>query len=80
MSQSASEQIKLQFRINKTETAKPTIAVMIHEGEEQLERMNNLYRTRLKQENGVQESWKGSVDPEGTDERGRVGKGFPWER
>lgn len=82
LSTSTVEQIKTQFRINQHESSKVTIAVMIQEGRQQLQLLTELYESRVRgtARAGNSADWKGSVDSDGQDERGRVGSGFPWER
>lgn len=78
-------QVRREFRIAAKETNGPTIAMLIREGEKQLDALRELYdiRTRyhrnmnsIKSETGA---WKGRVNDDGSDERGRVGDKWPWE-
>ena len=82
LSRSSVEQIKTQFRINQSESSKVTIAVMIQEGQQQLDLLKELYKSKTRATARAEPNsseWKGSVNSDGEDERGRVGRGFPWE-
>jgi len=87
LSSSSTDQIKLQFRVHKSETNKSTVAVLIKDGENHLEALKQLYETRSRPHRNAnygdrisQESWQGKTEKDGSDERGRVGEMFPWQR
>lgn len=46
LAESSKDQIKLQFRIHQHEKAKPTIAVLIRDGEKHLETLKELVEIR----------------------------------
>jgi len=85
---SSKEQIITQFRVHKDEKATPTISVLIKDGENHLETLMKLYNSRIRAHENANEislhnmdnSWKGTKNKDGSDERGRVGTMFPWQR
>jgi len=65
-------QIKNEFRRYQGETDKALVSVLLSDGEKQLKMIESLV-------GAAPNSWKGTVDEDGSDERGRVGQKWPWE-
>jgi hypothetical protein len=72
----AARQIKQQFRMFQPEMDRATVAVLLGQGEKTVQLIRNLQREAAQGDS----SWKGTVDPDGADERGRVGQTWPWEK
>ena len=83
--------IRSEFRIHRDEQRPATVAVLLGEGNERLEWLRNLAEGRGQAGDRAArvlpgqraplpgaDTWLGSADSDGKDERGRVGEAWPW--
>jgi len=88
-----SEEVKREFRLHQNEKEKGLVSVLLREGNKKLEELEGLVRARgvdvrvesQKKKNVVttpkpKMGWKGMTDEDGSDKRGRVGFGWPWQK
>mmetsp|Transcript_15409 Transcript_15409/g.29846 ORF Transcript_15409/g.29846 Transcript_15409/m.29846 type:complete len:114 (+) Transcript_15409:119-460(+) len=73
------QQVKDEFRKYKEETEKSLISVLLKQGSIQLDQLKELNDRRSGLSKPVEKGWKGTTDADGSDERGRVGEGWPWQ-
>ncbi|GBG28272.1 Hypothetical Protein FCC1311_044952 [Hondaea fermentalgiana] len=73
-------QVQEEFRKYQQEKDKALQSVLLKNGGNQLEQLTELVTMRSgARAPAAAQGWKGTVDPDGSDERGRVGEGWPWE-
>jgi hypothetical protein len=71
-------QIRIEFKNNLTIQDKKVISGLLSEGSKKLKMINNLSPSNNWEEKRTSTWLSDSKDP--SDERGRVGVGWPWER
>ena len=84
LAKDVTSQVRTDFRLHNNtgrEVDSATQAVLMRDGERRLEALRALAGDppAAPLPEGL-EGWKGTVDPDGSDERGRVGQGFPWQQ
>lgn len=85
--ENSTDEIKTHFRMSQPLTSpeqSSTVAVLIRDGEQHLEMLIDLKETRKqrleKSSPAHATGWAGKVNEDGSDQRGRIGKKFPWQK
>ena len=68
------KEVRCEFKVNIHNNDRLSVQRALSEGKRRLEELQRLVGNDNREEN----SWMNTADPE--DPRGRLGKGWPWER